>query len=270
MKRLLAAVPVLALCMGLLTGCGSSYDAQESTVYVLKNGKIVSVDVSDFEGASYDEEGLEAYVDGIISEYTAEYGKGLVKLKDISVTDGKASLVMEYASAEDYTGFNGVELFTGSVAEALAAGYGFAAEFADVTGDTPVSAASSDFITGDGYKVVIIRANTNVSVKGTICYVSTENVSLVDDSTVAIADGNSLLGGTLLADDTQAMEAEGTEAAETMHVETEDGDAGSVSEDEILTGEDEDTQIVFDFGDEESADSDASEYSSIYTYIIYK
>lgn len=102
MKRLITAILVLVLCMGLLAGCGSSYDAQESTVYVLKNGKIVSADVADFDETSYDEEGLSSYVSGIISEYTAEYGKNSVKLKDISVADGKAVLTIEYASAEDY------------------------------------------------------------------------------------------------------------------------------------------------------------------------
>ncbi len=267
MKRLITAILVLVLCMGLLAGCGSSYDAQESTVYVLKNGKIVSADVADFDEASYDEEGLSSYVSGIISEYTAEYGKNSVKLKDISVADGKAVLTIEYASAEDYARFNGIELFTGSVAEALAAGYGFAVDFAEVTGEQPVEAASSDFIAGEGYKVVVIKTNINVNVKGTICYVSTENVSLVDGSTIAIGAGNSLFGESVLAEDTQAEEADSTEA---MSVESEGEDSGSVSEDEILTGEDGDTEIVFDFGDEENADSTDTEYSNIYTYIIYK
>ncbi len=47
MKKFAAIAMMLIMCVGLLAGCGSSYAADESTVFVLKNGQIVSTDVED-------------------------------------------------------------------------------------------------------------------------------------------------------------------------------------------------------------------------------
>jgi hypothetical protein len=263
MKKVITTILALALCLGLMTGCGTSYLTEESTVFVQKNGKVVSTDVEIFP-SSYDEEGLKTYVETMISEYTAEYGEDTVKLKDIGVVNETATLILEYASPEDYSRFNGIDLFVGTVAEALAAGYDFNVDFADVSGNTPVESSSSDFISQDGYKVVIIKANTNVNVSGNISYVSQENVSLVDKKTISIGSGNSLFEGAAETEETEAVE----ETTESMLVDA--ADEGSISEDEILTGEDEDTEIVFDFGEEETFVTSDSSYSGIYTYIIYK
>jgi hypothetical protein len=105
-----------------------------------------------------------------------------------------------------------------------------------------------------------------VNVSGKICYVSQKNVSLVDKKTISIAVGNSLIEGAAVTEETEAVE----ETTEAMLVESVD--EGSIDEDEILTGEDEDTEIVFDFGEEEDTyvPSESSSYSTVYTYIIYK
>jgi uncharacterized protein YxeA len=265
MKKTIATLLALVLCIGMLTGCGTNYATEESTVFVQKDGKVVSTDVESFSD-SYDEEELKNYVETTISEYTAQYGEDSVTLKDVAVADGKATLILSYASPEDYSRFNGIELFTGSIAEALAAGYKFDVDFADVTGDTPTACSASDFTGEDGYKVVVIKTNANVNVSGKICYVSQKNVSLVDKKTISIAVGNQLIDGAAVNEETEEVEKT-TEAAPEEVV-----DEGSVSEDEILTGEDEDTEIVFDFGEEEEpyVASENSSYSSVYTYIIYK
>jgi hypothetical protein len=106
-----------------------------------------------------------------------------------------------------------------------------------------------------------------VNVSGKICYVSQKNVSLVDKKTISIAVGNRLIEG---AEVTEEETEEVEETTEAMPVEVTD--EGSIDEDEILTGEDEDTEIVFDFGEEEETyvSSENSSYSTVYTYIIYK
>lgn len=86
-----------------------------------------------------------------------------------------------------------MELYTGSVAEALAAGYSFDGSFASVKNGKIKACESSAFLDDSSYKVVVIRGNTNVKVKGTICYVSTTNTSYVDAQTIAIKEGTSLL-----------------------------------------------------------------------------
>lgn len=268
MKKFTAILLMLVLCVGLLTGCGASYDAEESTVFVLKDGKIVSTDVESFDEDTYDEEKLKTYVEEAIAEYVEENGEDTVKLKELTVKEGKATLILEYADAGHYTRFNGIELFSGSMAEALAAGYTFDVDFASVDDGKAAECDRSEFYENDDYKVAIIKANTNVKIKGTIYFVSSANVALVDKSTISIKPGNSLLSAAVESTESEDV-TETIDGEEVGATETDAVDDGSVGEDELLTGEEESTEIVFDFGEEETEETD-SEFSSVYTYIIYK
>ena len=109
MKKFMVWALVAVMCLGMLAGCGTSYAADESTVFVLKDGRIVSTDVEDFDEGTYDTDGLKDYVDQTIDTYNEENGKGLVKLKSLSVKEQKAVLTLEYASASDYQKFNEIE-----------------------------------------------------------------------------------------------------------------------------------------------------------------
>ena len=263
MKKYSAICLVIALCVTMLAGCGTSYSAEESTVFVQKHGKIVSTDVEDFDENTYDKDGLEKYVNETIDKYTSENGKNTVKLKELSVKDNSAVLTLEYKDAKAYSGFNGEELFTGTIAEALAAGYRFDTEFA--SGKAGEAVDSSEFL-DDDLKVVIVKANLDVNVKGKICYLSTQNTSLKDKSTVSIREGQNLLSK---AEESEAGTQE-TEAAEAVTEVTETEESGSVDDDEMLTGTEEETSVTFDFPEEEENEDTSDEFSNVYTYIIYK
>lgn len=259
MKKFMAFSLVLALCAGLFCGCGSQKSVDESTVYVQKNGKITAVDVEAFDENSYSFDELQQYVEDAVAEYNAGHDKKSVKLKSLKMQDGNAVLTMEYQTAEDYESFSGTKLFVGSVAEALAAGYSFSQDFVKVDGGQYSPVDSSEIVGQDGYKIVIIRANTNVEVKGTIHYTSVRNVDTVGKNTVVIRPGVNLLD--LVSQET--VEEPGTE--ETGAEETVD--EGSIDEDDLLEAQ-ENEMIEFDFGDE--TDVEDTDYTSVYTYIIYK
>ena len=53
MKKILSLALTMIICVGVLFGCGANYDAEKSTVYVQKKGKIVSTDVEEFDSAVY-------------------------------------------------------------------------------------------------------------------------------------------------------------------------------------------------------------------------
>lgn len=265
MKKFMVWALVAVMCLGMLAGCGTSYAADESTVFVLKDGKIVSTDVEDFDEGTYDTDGLKDYVDQTIDTYNEENGKGLVKRKDLSVKDNKAVLTLEYASASDYQKFNNIELFSGSVAEALAAGYSFDADFASVSDVKIESCDSSAFLNDPDYKVVIIKGNTNVQVKGTIAFASIQNTTYVDSKTISIREGASLLNSAVT--NTQSTEA-GTEVI-SPDTESTTEVSGAVTDDDLLNMTEEDTEPVFNFERDETKDN-GSEFSSVYTYIIYK
>ncbi len=241
-RACMAGIGVL-IGISLLAGCGKSLDADTDMVYVQKNGTVLSVDTETLDKDYYDETELKDYVADAVSVYTEEHGKSAVKLEELSVKDGTATLKMKYKTPEDYTGFNGIELYEGKVVKALAAGYDFNADFVSVEDGTVTGTATKEEIySGDNLKAVIIKANRDVKVDGTICYVSSENVKLTGNDSVSIREGYSLNG----AD------------SENINNETESvGGTSEISDTDV----NDDTVYV--------KDNRAFE-TDVYTYIIYK
>jgi hypothetical protein len=249
----------------MLCGCGASYAADESTVFVRKDGSVVTTDVEEFDADTYDEADFKSYVEDAISAYNGESGEKTVKLKNLSVKDGKATLTIAYDSAEDYTDFTGISLFSGSVAEALAAGYSFDDDFVKVQNDEFLACSTDEFLNEAGYRVAIIRGDARVQVQGTIAYVTTTNTTYVDGKTIQIAAGTSIYGGESVSESTESATEvvsteEGTEAQET---------SGSVSDDDLLNAAGSDDEVVFDFPDDGESATDGA-VSQVFTYIIYK
>lgn len=274
MKRFTGIALMILLSIGILTGCGQSYDAEVSTVFVQKDGKIVSTDVEAFEEDRYDKEGLKTYVENAIADYNGGDTEAVV-MKSLTVEEGNAILILEYASASDYAAFNGIELFTGSIADALAAGYSFDVEFASVEGGNASACSVNDFLGSKDLKVAIIKGNIDVHVDGRVAYVSTANTSYVDAGTIRIQEGTSLLGQPAKStQDTEALPGatEGTEAVEAAVPQVgENGDGGAVSEDDLLMDTEEPEKVEFTFDDEEHVkDEEPGEFGEVYTYIIYR
>ncbi len=190
MKKFECMMFGLFLCIGLLAGCGETVEGESNIVYVEKNGTVISLDVEELAEDYYDAEELESFVNDAVSEYTDEHGRSSVKVRELNVEEGAARLEMQYKTAEDYSAFNGIELYQGKVIDSLAAGYVFDGEFAKVADGKVVGAATKQEIyTEEDLKVVIIRANTDVQVDGEICYVSCENVKLTGTNRVSIREG---------------------------------------------------------------------------------
>ncbi len=237
---------VIFLVALLFNSCGSDYAKTDTcTVYVLKDGKIVSTDIEAFDEKTYEKKALESYVKDVINTYNKENQKDSLKKKSLAVKKGMATLVLEYASDEVYKDVNGVDFFTGTVKEAQEAGYKFDVEFAKMSDEKAYVASVGEFTGEEEYKVVIIKSNRKVVVPGEVCFVSTENVEKVGEDYVVIKSGTQLLATEI---DTEF----GTEA---------EGSDESISEDELISG---DEDIIFDFGDEEG------QYTEVLTYIIYK
>lgn len=272
MKRFTGIALTVLLVIGALTGCGQSYEAKVSTVFVQKDGTVVSTDVESFDEDRYDKEGLQSYIEDAVADYNGE-GSEAVAMKSLTVEEGRATLILTFASASDYAAFSGIELFTGSVADALAAGYSFDVEFASVEGGNASACSVNDFLGSKDLKVVIIKGNTDVHVDGKVAYVSIANTSYVDSGTIRIQEGTALLG----QPDAQGTEELSEEPEDTEAVETaapqvgENGDGGAVSEDDLLMDDEEPEKVEFTFDDEEpDSDETPSEFGETYTYIIYR
>lgn len=185
MKKIICVGFTMILCMGLLSGCSKKTDVDTSTVFIEKKGKITSVDVEALDKDYYDEAELESYITDHVNDYTGENGN-TVEMASFTVTDQVAKLQMQYDSYEDYTAFNGIELYDGTVVEAEAAGYDFDTDFISASDEDTKKVSKDDVLADDNNKVVIIKANVDVKVDGTILYVSKENTKVTEKNKVSI------------------------------------------------------------------------------------
>ena len=192
MKRIKGGILTISLAAimagGLLTGCGS-LEAEDNIVYVQKKGKVQTLDVEAFDKSYYSAEGFKAFAQEAIDAYNMSHETDAVTLTEFTLEENAAKLEMEYKTVEDYSAFNEITLYQGTIAEAVGEGYLFDVDFSKVEkGEVTGSATRSDILEEDGLSVVIIKANTNVKVGGNICYVSSENVTVTEKDTVSIYD----------------------------------------------------------------------------------
>lgn len=154
-----------AAALMLLTGCGAEFSADKDTVYVGKKGTVKGANVAAFDKEYYDETELSDFITDTVDTYVAKSGEGTVEIAEFAVEEGVAHVYLNYAGAEDYADFNGVEFFAGTVLDAKAGGYEIADNFTAVTDDETTWDA-------EGNKIVIIGQQTEVRVDGTILFVS--------------------------------------------------------------------------------------------------
>ena len=81
---------------------------------------------------------LKTWVEDAVKEYNQETGSSL-EVKKYEVEDNTAKVTIEYPSLADYSGFNNVEAFQGSIAQAEEAGYTFDGEFVSAKGKPSVT-----------------------------------------------------------------------------------------------------------------------------------
>ena len=262
MKRIKAIVLTLTLSMGLLSGCGKNYSSEASTVFVEEKGEIVSTDVEEFDSSVYDEDSFKEYVESEIKKYTDENGKDTVSLDKIKVKDGKALLTIKYNSPADYAKFNGIELYTGTVSEALAAGYKIEGEFNSVDGGKLSPCDASSILEQKDYKVVIFKGKCNISVDGKIAYCSGNVESLFNESTAIIGEAE-------VATETETSQApaENSQVLEESE-SSQASDDGSISEEDMLEGSTQQATTEYNFP--EDKDDSASVKNDVDTIIIYK
>ncbi len=186
MKRIISISLACVMIAGLLTGCGNSLDVDCDTVYVEKKGTIIGAAVQKLDKDYYNEDELEEFIDTKEEAYQEEHGKSSVNVRDISVKDGVAELLVKYAGYEDYQEFNNVTLFAGTVPQALAAGYDFNSKFVEIKDGKAAGEVESSTITESDYKVVVLSEKIDVKVDGTIKYMSSDYTSLKAKDTVSI------------------------------------------------------------------------------------
>ena len=124
MKRRTAGLMMaVVLAVTALAGCGGKvkFEPQASSIFVRKDGTVVSADIEDFVGNNYSEAELKTYVEDAVKEYNSEHGAAAeayvdeedeeaslpVKIDSLTVEEGVASLLLGYEGCSDYLEFTG-------------------------------------------------------------------------------------------------------------------------------------------------------------------
>lgn len=186
MKKIISISLVCLLMTGLFSACGKSLEADRDTVYVQKKGAVIGAAISDFDKDYYDEEELKAFVEEKVQNYQEEHGKKSVKIDEFFVEEGVAKLYMKYAGCEEYQDFNDVTLFSGTVPQALAAGFDFNTGFTEVKDGKAAGNVENKTVVDTDYKVVILSEKVDVKVDGTIQYMSSDYTTVKAKDTVSI------------------------------------------------------------------------------------
>lgn len=181
----LLAAAVIAVGIGLVIYAATrslrpgQYDA--STAEFHKNGSIRVTSVESFAEEYYDADELKNMIQEAVSSYNQEKGSTGVTRKYFRVSDQTATVVLDYASAEDYCEFNGNDLFLGTVGEAEEKGYDFESIMAAVSREDSsriLNQATLDQLTEN--EVIILTEQVNVVMPRGILY-ATPNLGVTDE-----------------------------------------------------------------------------------------
>lgn len=166
---------IVAVVCGV-TGCGLTEKSPSmDTVSVQKDGTIKQTIVDQFDQNDYDAEELSAMAQEKINRYSD--GAGNIVCDSVEENNGQIVVMMTYQTGADYTDFNNRELFTGTVAEAMAEGY----SLQDVVSNNGTSLSESEVTAAGENHIVIVQTKEgeklDVNVYNKILYTS-DNVTL--------------------------------------------------------------------------------------------
>lgn len=170
-----------------LTACGDKeFTADTNTLYIKEDGTMTEASFELFEESYYDETELEKYVKDEVYAYNYKNVKEAIAVDKVEVQDAVAAVYLTYQTVEDYIAFNDAEIFSGTVREAMDAGYDFETEFREYSKEE--KAGLLEVTENSSNKILILDAAVDVRIDGTICFVSS-NVQKKDKKNVSLTQG---------------------------------------------------------------------------------
>ena len=184
-KKVTALLMALLAVMTVFSGCGKAkFEPETSSIYVKKDGTVVSADIESFEGSNYSEDELKAYVEEAVKAYNGAHGAASeayadketslpVAIDSLEVKEGMAYLYLNYAGCGDYldfTGTAGMENGISTLEKTTVAEMSLSGNFQNAKGED----VTLDGVTKNGkYHVVKIEGPVTMQIEGTVKYVST-------------------------------------------------------------------------------------------------
>lgn len=181
------AVLLLAISIMTITAC--SMKNEESTVSILKDGRIDSQIIENFEKPYYDQDELQQRILQEVASYNRMAGEGAISVEKVDADNGIVRVKMTYAKASDYAAFNNGVFFVGSIEEAREAGYDLNKVLSS-TKDSLVTVGMSDMLAMTDVQILITDMKEPVTLNGKAAYIS-NNVTVNEKLKTVIFDQES-------------------------------------------------------------------------------
>lgn len=181
---------ILLTCILLsMTGCGQKRP-DATTVYVDKKGKLKQILVD--AAPSYSIGDLQEFTEQKITTYLEETEESEVRLESCEEEEGTIYMELSYGSSADYTAFNHMDCFSGTLQEASDAGV-LPSDML-LAPDGSSTDCSALLAEEEEYMVLILNENTLVQSEKKILYVS-GMVALSGETTAIVGDGDAGTSG---------------------------------------------------------------------------
>lgn len=184
-SRVLWPVLLILFIAVLLSGCGGKRTpSPTATTFQLNKDGTVTHTIKEAYTDSFTEEELENYVREQITAYVVSEEEPAVTLEECSIAKEEITIVMNYASIDEYAAFNQVSAYLGDLSSAARAGYSFARGFVTDTG-----LSVSGFTLPAEYpdlSVLILQESQNVIVPFEPILIS-DDITVNEDGSYSIA-----------------------------------------------------------------------------------
>jgi ABC-type glycerol-3-phosphate transport system substrate-binding protein len=187
-KKKVGMVIAMLLAFLMLAACGTSSASDGvGKIQICEDGSIIQTSVAEFDKDYYSKDDLESFAKEEIQAFTAS-GDGTIELSSVSVENQNAELTLKFDSSETYTAFEGKNLFTGTIAQAIVAGYepsGYLTQIQErESADASMEADKADYTLD--MKVVVLEEQYEVTVPGKILWVSSVGTKVTGKSSVRV------------------------------------------------------------------------------------
>lgn len=173
MKRLAGMISVVFVML-FAVGCAKGDKVKNTTMYMEKD-KITEAIVEELDEEYYDAKKMKDWAKQEVDAYNQEHGGNALEMIKCEVKDEIARVTIEYNTMKDYSSFNGLEAFCGTIKEAEQAGYEFEGEFKSSKGKPSIT--HTELENSEAYSVVILAEAQQVILENEILYAS-PNVSV--------------------------------------------------------------------------------------------
>lgn len=191
MKRVFCAALIAAAAL-TAAACGDQRSAvTETTIEAKKNGAIVHTIVEEFTEEYYSLDDLTQMMTEACETYNQTAGEGSVIVESAELEDGVLTAVMRYEDAADYTAFNGLPMFSGTVQEAVNAGYNMNVKLYPADGGEVPIGKEELLEMGDSH-LVILREEMDVDVWDDVLYHTANVMSTSDPRRVKVLNDRTL------------------------------------------------------------------------------